>query len=362
MRAFAFLLVFLYHYLKLPWGWSGVEVFFVLSGFLITGILFDTRDDRYRVRNFYLRRTLRIFPLYYGTMLILLLLWPVFHWQINWHWLLWPAYLGNLVSVRYLSPGSSRQLLANFQLVGSWQHHAVHLYLGHFWTLCVEEQFYLLWPFLVFVVRDRKRLLWICGLSVPVCVLARLWGLLYLPTWLLDQDVLAHFFLFQLDSLLLGGFLALALRGRHRELLLQWSAWLLPPALVAAFIWAFLLAPRRHMWINYPYPRHTLTLGLTCINLLTGLLVLNVIQPGSWSASVFGLRPLRWLGRLSYGAYVFHDIPHLFYANLVGRAYHPSTRATALLAFVITMLLAWVSFRFYESPFLNLKERLTFRG
>src|SRR4051812_33973991 len=63
IRAIAFLMVFGQHYLMLPWGWSGVDLFFVLSGFLITGILFDTRNDRHRVRNFYVRRTLRIMPL-----------------------------------------------------------------------------------------------------------------------------------------------------------------------------------------------------------------------------------------------------------------------------------------------------------
>lgn len=81
LRAIAFLMVFMEHYLEFPWGWAGVDVFFVLSGFLITGILFDSLDDPYRVRNFYVRRTLRIFPLYYGIMLALVLSWPLIHWQ-----------------------------------------------------------------------------------------------------------------------------------------------------------------------------------------------------------------------------------------------------------------------------------------
>jgi peptidoglycan/LPS O-acetylase OafA/YrhL len=87
MRAIAFLLVFGQHYLQIPWGWAGVDLFFVLSGFLITGILFDSRDDPFRVRNFYVRRTLRIFPLYYGIMLALLVLQPFAHWQWNWRWM-----------------------------------------------------------------------------------------------------------------------------------------------------------------------------------------------------------------------------------------------------------------------------------
>src|ERR1700744_4617103 len=95
LRALAFLMVFATHYEGMPWGWSGVDVFFVISGFLITGILLDTRDDRYRVRNFYARRSLRIFPLYYGVFLLLLLLTPFLH--LNWSagWLAWPLYVGN---------------------------------------------------------------------------------------------------------------------------------------------------------------------------------------------------------------------------------------------------------------------------
>jgi len=97
IRALAFLTVFANHYLRLPWGWAGVDVFFVLSGFLITGILFDTREQANRVRSFYVRRILRIFPLYFGLMLALVLLYPIFRWDWSWSWLLWPAFLGNFV-------------------------------------------------------------------------------------------------------------------------------------------------------------------------------------------------------------------------------------------------------------------------
>ena len=101
-RAVAVLMVFYQHYIginepQLNWGWTGVDFFFVLSGFLITGILYDTRNATHRFRDFYVRRTLRIFPLYYGVLLAGLCLNPIFHWQ--WHpaWILWPLYLGNYV-------------------------------------------------------------------------------------------------------------------------------------------------------------------------------------------------------------------------------------------------------------------------
>jgi len=102
-------MVFLQHYVLsfLPqlwqWGWAGVDVFFVLSGFLITGILYDTRESSHRFRNFYIRRTLRIFPIYYGVLLVILLLTPFMRWNWNITWVYWPLYLGNYVRFIFLN-------------------------------------------------------------------------------------------------------------------------------------------------------------------------------------------------------------------------------------------------------------------
>ena len=115
LRAVAVLMVFCQHYGAAKawifgWGWTGVDVFFVLSGFLITGILYDTRQKTYRYRDFYVRRTLRIFPLYYVVWLAIVLLAPVAHWQWNWRWSLWPAYVGNDARFLFLKvPGDPYQ-------------------------------------------------------------------------------------------------------------------------------------------------------------------------------------------------------------------------------------------------------------
>jgi len=128
-------------------GWVGVDLFFVLSGFLITGILLDTKGGDGYFRNFYMRRVLRILPLYYGSLVVLFLIIPrvapgVVHdlgrlsnGQV-WLW----TYLSNVA----------------IGFAGSWQ--AVPPLTGHYWSLAVEEQFYLLWPLLVYVV-SRRRLL-----------------------------------------------------------------------------------------------------------------------------------------------------------------------------------------------------------
>lgn len=309
LRALAFLMVFCHHYLGLPWGWSGVDLFFVLSGFLITGILFDTRDDQHRVRNFYVRRTLRIFPLYYGIMLVILVSWPLLHWQVNWHWWVWPAYVGNYA--RFLHPylpDGPFQRLVDFQPVTLIAGKHVPIFLGHFWSLCVEEQFYFVWPWVVFWVRDRRKLAAVCAITVPVCLAMWVTGQHMLPQWMLDKEILYRLTPFRLDALLSGGMIALILRGARKDTLLRVARVLLPISLAIVVIWAAAIRP---VWrIPYVYPGWMFTWGLTAADLLSAMLIVVALQPDSMFYKVFQVRPLRWLGRVSYGAYVFHDIPH----------------------------------------------------
>lgn len=377
LRALAFLMVFFQHYFAAPWGWAGVDVFFVLSGFLITGILFDTRDDPHRIRNFYVRRTLRIFPLYYGVLAGILLLMPLVHWEINWKWTVWPAYIGNYA--RFVHPyayDSDLQMLADFQPAGMVGIHSVKLFLGHFWSLCVEEQFYLFWPWLVFSVYKRRRLAWLCALSLPICLTLRLLGQHFLPGWMVDNEVLYRVTPFRLDALLLGGFLALALRGPHRERYLRIGR-LIFPALTVVVLLVLLARPGVPPWQRpYSYPRWGFTWGLSAIDLLSGVFILAALQPDTVVYRIFSLRPLRWMGRISYGAYVLHDIPHPIYESVcrkivrqlvsgstlgVHSADMVITAATAVTALASTLILAWLSYRWFESPFLNLKERWTAR-
>jgi peptidoglycan/LPS O-acetylase OafA/YrhL len=356
LRAVAFLLVFFHHYASLAWGWAGVDLFFVLSGFLITGILFDSLDQAHRVRNFYVRRTLRIFPLYYAVMLLVL---PFVYQGVSWSWLLWPAYLGNYVRMiaPYL-PGSPLQRLADFQPIVQMTVHRPYpttLDLGHFWSLCIEEQFYLVWPWLVFWIRNRRTLLLICASSVPLCVAARLIGQQVLPAWMLRNQVLYKATPFRLDALLLGGFLALCIRGPHRDVLLRlarigWPIAVIPVAM-AAICW--------RTWGN-AYPSWIFTWGLLVIDVMSVLIIACAIQPGSVVHVLLNRPPFRWLGRMSYGAYVLHDIPRDLYIGVAHRMF-PSHVAffAAVIALLSTCLLAWLSYRFFESPFLNLKERWT---
>jgi peptidoglycan/LPS O-acetylase OafA/YrhL len=368
LRAVAFLMVFAQHYLAVPWGWTGVNVFFVLSGFLITGILLDTRDAPFHARNFYVRRTLRIFPLYYTIFVILLLTTPFLHWHWNALWLAWPLYLGNFL--RFLSPastvlGTPLQRAADAQPFCS-TFPVNSLYLGHLWSLCVEEQFYLFWPWIIFRIRSRRALQWMCAGIVVFAPLARMLAARLAPAWMVGRELTYRFTPFQLDALLLGALLALLWRTYDRERLLQAGRWLSATLLVCA---GFYMASTLHSlnFRAYVYPAWAQTLGLSFVNILAASLILGCLRARTWISSILGLRPLRWLGRISYGAYIFHDIFHQRIAHIAARMSFPWVKthvelATAPLALLFTLIAAILSFYFFESRFLDLKEKLTRRA
>ena len=358
LRTLAFLLVFADHYRHLVWGWTGVDLFFVLSGFLITGILFDTRHAEHRFRDFYVRRSLRIFPLYYGVFLALLLTTPWMGWKWNSNWLVWPAYVGNFL--RFVHPHSvdhAHLYAASGWLEASGKHQLV-LYLGHFWSLSVEEQFYLFWPAVVFRVRSRRRLIQICTATVVLMPFVRIAASLLLPQSLVKLDPMYSMTFFRLDALLLGGLIALLLRGRERMLVLKLFRWV-----------GYLLLPASFIWLCFEhrtFPSWSHTWGITVVDLVAACLIVMALQPECWVYKVFKLRPLRWAGKITYGAYVFHDIPHDLYSRWADRlsrrfasAGVPLHVPAAAVALPCTMALAWLSFRYFETPFLRLKDRFT---
>jgi peptidoglycan/LPS O-acetylase OafA/YrhL len=374
LRAAAVLMVLYEHYLSripaLHWGWTGVDFFFVLSGFLITGILYDTRNAAHRFRNFYVRRTLRIFPLYYGVLLLALLLTPVFHWI--WHpaLLLWPLYLGNYARFLWLNDWLHNSVTVDHLLAGpTFSHHFV-LYVNHFWSLCVEEQFYLVWPVGVYLIKDRIRLRNLCLTICALTLATRIICVLFLPKPYLDAQLLYRLTPLRSDALLLGGAVALMLRGPEVAKLTR----LIRPAFWI-FVIGFLM-----LEVFYRISLHHLynpavdgtvlsTIGYTLIDIFAAIIILLSLNPNGLIYRIFTLRWLRRLGEVSYGFYVFHDIPHVFYAfvcaHFLKRFMHVKpgviSLATAALALVCTLAISFVSFRFLEAPFLRLKNRYTLR-
>lgn len=372
LRAVAVLMVFYHHYVNqvipLGFGWIGVDVFFVLSGFLITGILYDTRDDPHRLRNFYGRRALRIFPLYYAVLLSALVLAPVFHWV--WHdaWLLWPLYLGNYA--RFIWLDDFRQGSGTLEHLRSSLHPdaPLFIYLGHFWSLCIEEQFYLVWPLIVFLLRDRVRLRGICLAACVVAPLARYACFLILPPSYIAAGFLYRVMPLRIDALLMGGALALMMRGPEWPRVRRWCG----PALIALLLGlaaseAIVLARTGHLYqLSFTAPEMA-TFGFSLVDLFAVLVIVQSLDGAGWLSHALAVRPLRALGRISYGFYVFHDIFHEPWGILVRIVAGPMSLesirlATAVTAFLGTLLLAALSFRYFETPFLGLKRFLVEAG
>jgi peptidoglycan/LPS O-acetylase OafA/YrhL len=352
VRGVAVFLVFTIHYVpKLTGyiGWMGVLIFFVLSGFLITGVLYDNRDEPRRFRNFYIRRTLRIFPLFYFIWICIFITGIFF--QERWRpvLVLWPVYLGNYARFFAGSPTVDRIWTSRFAFE-----------IGHFWSLAVEEQFYLLWPLVVFKVKSRRPLIRIC-LSVMIAVLLlRIFLSLTVPASVLNMEFLYRMTFSQVDAFLFGGLLALLMRGRKESALLRLAPKLFAGASVALIV-AWLVNSRFQFAHLSPSTLWVGQYGFTLIDLASGGLILASLQPGNPLFPLMNFAPLRLLGRYSYGFYVYHV---LIYQPLVGFVLNRWRVPLAILYtvdFFIILGVSALSYHLLEMPFLRLKKHFATR-
>jgi peptidoglycan/LPS O-acetylase OafA/YrhL len=248
-------------------GWSGVDLFFVLSGFLITGILLRAKSAPGYFTNFYMRRLLRIFPLYYGALVVLFVVVPAFHpvrteavQRIydtqGWLW----AYSQDIAISFYNS---------DFYDV-DW------LWVGHFWSLAVEEHFYLVWPLLVFVC-NRRALVWT---SIALMIGTPLVRFAMLAHHM-DPAAVYTLTLCRTDELALGGLVAVMSRETGYLRLARMARW---GCLVAALYLGFAVAIRRKpLWWSDP-----LALGLGFSALALGPWVMRPCS--SWRFRLTGAR------------------------------------------------------------------------
>ena len=313
----------------------GVDLFFVLSGFLITGILVDSKNSEHYFRNFYARRALRIWPLYYLILFVAFIAVPLFAAAMrataagN-----WPAFVFYVQNIAFIHSDN------NYPFA-----------LGVTWSLAVEEQFYLTWPVLVFLL--RKRTLGILSASLVVVSLSlRLAGYFHgAPVGFI------HFFtLSRLDAIALGSLAAIWLRSPNCTLV-RWRirAYQFLGLGVTGMVLARILMPKNGSVVGYTFMAFA----------FTGLLGLSLISDPQSSLLGRGLsaRWLRYIGRISYGLYLLHGPIFLVWLRFMGsREFLPYNEvARNLLAFsgqfLSATLAASLSWRFFEEPILRLKER-----
>ncbi len=318
VRAIAALMVMAFHFSQAWWqkgfmmfGQTGVDLFFVLSGFLITTILLQARpQDWHEVRNFYIRRTFRIFPLYYG-------------------YLAGAALFGAGVSAWYWFYGQNVAEALGYHLVGP----------DHFWSLAVEEQFYLVWPFLILFWPRR----WLA---------AGMW--LGFASLLILRFVTLHtaysglvLTLTRPDGLVAGGLLAYYFSKSLLSSARPWFVGMAVFAVAALGVQWRMTAGRGTEWAQATKFSLASILYVALIGLL--LLTANTVLH-----RFLRWRAMRELGRVSYGMYVYHPMIFATLPRFMGTT---PLVVKAVVCFVVSYAIAYASFYIFEKRFIDLKER-----
>jgi peptidoglycan/LPS O-acetylase OafA/YrhL len=324
IRGLAILMVLLHHHELLNTGWTGVDLFFVLSGFLITGILLKSKNNEDYWSNFYRKRVFRILPPLIPVLAIGILFSP--------HISPWAAagyifFLGNVVDA------SGHPVLMLF----------------HTWSLAVEEHFYLLWPIAVLYLSRRRLAILACA----VLLLDPLLRLLFTP----HVPAVAIYVLtpFRLDGLAAGSLLALCMsHERTTSILKTISVWACAAAL--------LIYGGVHWWLGeaFSYPENHLLfngIGYSLIAAIAFFITAHILlNENAIFSRIFSFPPLADLGRISYGVYLYHAIVIVAGEKLFGLTSPVSKHSLRLLAIFeipVAITIAYLSFRFYEQPIMQ---------
>lgn len=306
-------------------GNKGVDLFFAISGFLVTNLLLRERrrEGAISLRNFFIRRTLRIFPLYYAVLsLYCVLVFATFHGtpKAAEFWANFPAFM------TYTSNW--------FVSVENGADHGVTFYFA--WSLATEEQFYLFWPPLLAVILWATGRLWIAACAAASLLLLQVLGTAYVAT---------------------GGMLATVLAS-------------LAPAILFGVAFSLLLNSREFFFRLYPVLGHVMTapaaivLLLACLEfnapllltrfIIAVLVVSLCVREDTPLHRVLTWRPLALVGSISYGIYLMHMLAANGARKVLG---HAEGIDVFLLSMAIVTAMAYLSFRYFESPLLRLKDR-----
>lgn len=327
-------------------GWAGVDLFFVLSGFLITGILLEARGSPHYFRNFYARRVLRIFPVYYAFLFLFFVVLPIVKppapggpfdgWNIS-QWWFW-AYLSNL---QILFP--------------SWPRPEP---LSHFWSLAVEEQFYLFWPAVV-LLTSRKGLIRTCLAFMVVSVALRIW----LQTTGINPTAGYRITPARLDTLGMGALLAVLVRDPLWWPRIRRAA---GPAILTALVGLVLVSIPTRSMLQTGFLIQAV--GYTLLAVIGASLIVFSVDPGAaQKGAVRFLRTpfMRFFGKYSYAMYIIHFPLAWFLENAgfgvsryptIAGSHIPGVIVFSLLTATLTAVTALLSWNLLEKRFLGLKK------
>lgn len=338
LRAFAVIAVMFHHYLPDAglnvWAIAGVKLFFVLSGFLITGILLKSRELReqtgqpwgFTLRQFYMRRFLRIFPLYYFVIAA--------------------AFALNLEPVREILPWLLTYTLNFYMAFQGW--YVEHF--AHFWTLAVEEQFYIFWPWFILFV-PRRALIPACLLFIAAGPAARFLDLTY-GTMGLGGYILTPACL---DALCMGALLAMAHHFRPLAAAAERRMKRILLATGTALLLILHYFPSEHLGTVF----YAVLLDLSLAMIFFWLIDRASGGFGGLIGMVLKAAPLVYLGKISYGLYVYHPfmpdfLRHLF--TQAGAVYPANAAVQFALQALVTLVVSSLSWFLMEKPVNELKR------
>lgn len=357
LRAVAILLVFAYHSHMIEFGWAGVQLFFVLSGFLITGILLDMKDSlstREYFTKFYGRRFLRIFPLYYFYLVAM---------AVVAHWLMSLDFRPKYMQIYFDQVWSAAFYVYDiFYRALSFQQSQ---FLDHFWSLSVEEQFYIIWPVLLLSVpRNYLKRLFILFMILGATFRVILY-LMYLSgstLWFFREPfelVIYSWPLSHLDAFAFGAYISRYKIWRAKEQLLFLA--LLVPAMGYAATYIATGNIGLISALGYDLPlrvAYQFIWGPTILNYFFALVIYCVVYEEILTRFL-DLPWLRYIGKISYGIYVYHFpilwlIANFLEERVPGQVAH---WVYVTVSFFTTIIISSLSYYLLEKPILNLKDR-----
>jgi peptidoglycan/LPS O-acetylase OafA/YrhL len=357
LRAVAFLFVFACHTDYFLFGWTGVLLFFVLSGYLITNILIKMKAKfaagEFFIK-FYGRRFLRIFPLYYFYLILMLGVAGL---------LFWAAYRPNYMLEFFRQMPYAIAYIYNFFYASA--SFVPHRFLDHFWSLSVEEQFYIIWPLLIFLTPKK----WLKGLFLAIILLAPLARVatVYVlrsgafPFFTNDVPLGLYPLLWtHIDAFAMGAYISQYELPRPK-LQLVILVFVVP---AAGFASQFLSAGSLGEWtaLGYGFPISNMLKhiwGYSLLNYLFVVLIYCVVREKLF-IRFLEWKPLVYLGKISYGMYIYHFSLTWFafrVRDLVPMSEYLAKPLAAIIAFVLTLAIASASYHYLEQPILDMKDR-----
>lgn len=345
LRAIAVVLVIISHWIpanyminRIPNGAIGVDMFFVLSGFLITRILFNSRNKAELlhtptsklVKNFYIRRTLRIFPIYYLVIFLLLIFHQSTGTNIQSAFLYFATYTSNFY----------------FYRIQGWEG-----MLSHLWSLAVEEQFYLIWPWIILFLNKKY------FLPVILCFI----GIGIVSQIIMSDVPISTVLTFTcFDAFGLGALLSWQLTFKPHTLKRFYAGLSIGTVLILAL---YIFGITHNQWAFIPI-RTAVSVG--ALWLITYIIV--SLGTGKLRFKfIFNNSVLIFLGKISYGLYLYHNIiPEALNSKIINVYINPLLPDILYKKYwgelflvenaILLVLISWLSYKYIEKPFLNLKK------